>query len=54
MAQITVQEQLEAIRIATEKACQSKESARKFLRDAGIISDKEPNHKTTSGIKKSK
>jgi hypothetical protein len=37
MRLITFDEQVEIIKRATEKASKSKESALKFLRDAGII-----------------
>lgn len=39
MTQITIQTQIEAVKKATEKALQSKESALKFLTDAGILKD---------------
>jgi hypothetical protein len=37
MTQIAVQTQVDAIKKATEKASESRESAMKFLVDAGII-----------------
>lgn len=40
MTQIAINKQIEAIKKATEEALKSKESARKFLVDAGIIKDK--------------
>lgn len=39
MTQFAVQTQVEAIQKATAKALQSKESAIKFLMDAGIIKE---------------
>jgi len=39
MTQFAIQAQIEAINKATEKAAKSKESAKKFLIDAGIIKD---------------
>ncbi|HEX9509186.1 MAG TPA: hypothetical protein VF939_01795 [Puia sp.] len=41
MTQAAIQHQIEVIRQATAEACQSKETARQFLIDAGIIEDKE-------------
>ena len=38
MTEILIQEQLSAIKLATDTALKSKEAARKFLCDAGIIS----------------
>lgn len=40
MTEIAVQQQIDAIKKATEKALKSKESAQKFLSDAGIVKDK--------------
>jgi hypothetical protein len=37
MTQIAIQAQVDAINKVTEKAAKSKESATKFLQDAGII-----------------
>ena len=37
MTDFAIQEQIEAIKKATDKAAQSKEAALKFLADAGII-----------------
>jgi hypothetical protein len=37
MTQIAIDQQIEAIRKVTTEALKSKESALKFLRDAGII-----------------
>lgn len=51
MNQMTVQTQVDAIRQATEKALKSKESALKFLIDAGIIKDKD-HHTSQKGEKK--
>ncbi len=42
MNQPDVQAQVEAIRKATEKALQSKESTLKFLKDAGILKEEKP------------
>jgi hypothetical protein len=39
MAQITVQEQINAIQKVTQEALKSKEAAHKFLIDAGIIKE---------------
>ncbi len=45
MTQLAFQEQIEkqinALKVATDEAVQSKETAIKYLSDAGIISDKE-------------
>jgi hypothetical protein len=46
MTQSAIQEQVDAIRKATDKALKSKEAANKFLIDAGIIKKQEI--KTTS------
>ena len=46
MTQVAIQAQIEAINKATEKAAQSKESAKKFLIDAGIIKDEKQQPKT--------
>ncbi len=40
MYQITVREQLSAIQKTTQEALKSKETAHKFLVDAGIIKEK--------------
>ena len=45
MTQTAIQLQVEAIKKATEKALESKESAMKFLVEAGIIRDEKPTHK---------
>jgi hypothetical protein len=37
----TIQEQIEAVKQATENASKSKESARQFLVDAGILKENE-------------
>lgn len=37
MTQIAIQAQVDSIKKATEKAAKSKEAAKKFLLDAGII-----------------
>ena len=39
MTQIAIQTQVDAIKKATEKALRSKETALKFLTDAGILKD---------------
>jgi ribosomal protein S9 len=39
MTQVAVQTQVEAIKMATQKALQSKEAALKFLTDAGILKE---------------
>jgi hypothetical protein len=39
MTEITIQAQVDSIKKATEKASKSKETAKKFLIDAGIIED---------------
>ncbi|MEJ0106425.1 MAG: hypothetical protein WDO19_29490 [Bacteroidota bacterium] len=39
MTQIAINTQVEIIKKATEKALQSKESAQKFLTDAGILKE---------------
>ena len=39
MTQVAIQIQVDAIRKATEKALKSKETALKFLTDAGILRD---------------
>ena len=46
MTQVTIQSQVEVINKATEKAAKSKESAKKFLIDAGIIKDEKQQSKT--------
>ncbi|HTE34704.1 MAG TPA: hypothetical protein VK666_30200 [Chryseolinea sp.] len=51
MTQITVEQQIEAIKKVTAEALKSKESARQFLIDAGIIEDKKPK-KSALGKKK--
>ena len=40
MTQAAIQQQIEAIRQASAEALKSKETARQFLIDAGIIKDK--------------
>ncbi|HMH20293.1 MAG TPA: hypothetical protein VK563_00885 [Puia sp.] len=51
MTQEFIQRQIEIIQKAGAEACKSKESARQFLIDAGIIKDKKrktsPNKKKT-------
>jgi hypothetical protein len=42
MTQIAVQNQVDSIKKATEKALQSKETAIKFLTDAGILKEEKP------------
>jgi len=52
MTQIAINKQIEAIRQATADALKSKESALKFLKDAGIIRDATTtNEKTHTGNK---
>ena len=51
MTQIAIQEQIAAIKKATDKAIESKESAKKFLVEAGILTD---NPKSTFSDKKKK
>jgi hypothetical protein len=46
MTQISVQTQVDAIKKATEKALQSKESAKKFLLDAGILKEETASRKS--------
>ena len=48
MTQVEIQAQVEAIKKATQKATQSKESATKFLVEAGIINEVKPAQKTKS------
>ena len=43
MTDIAIQKQIEAIKKANFEARKSKETARKFLLDAGIIKDKQSN-----------
>ena len=52
MTQIAIQQQIEAIRKTTEEALKTKESALKFLKDAGIISDKAAQASKSSDKKK--
>jgi hypothetical protein len=53
MTQTAVNTQIEAIKQATQDALKSKESAHKFLVDAGIIKEKkEENQKVTNTSKK--
>ena len=53
MTQIAVNRQIEAIKKATQEALKSKQTARKFLVDAGIInSKKQVAPKETSNKKK--
>ena len=54
MTEIAAQAQIKAIEKAQQKATQSKESALKFLRDAGIIQEDKSNSKAKSTTKKSK
>ena len=49
MTQIAIQQQIDVIRQATAEALKSKETARQFLIDAGIIRDEK---KTTPTEKK--
>ena len=50
MTQIAIKQQIEIIRQAAADAQKSKETARKFLIDAGIIKDEK--REKTSSIKK--
>jgi hypothetical protein len=50
MTDIAIEQQIKSIEKATKKAARTKESARKFLSDAGIIGVK----KTTSTLSESK
>jgi hypothetical protein len=52
MTQIAVQAQIAAIQKAQEKSTKSKESALKFLKDAGIIQDKKSASKEKQDSKK--
>jgi hypothetical protein len=54
MTQITAQAQIKAIQKAQQKATQSKESALKFLKEAGIIQEDKTESKNKSITKKSK
>jgi hypothetical protein len=47
MTQIAIQAQVDSIKKATEKAAKSKETAKKFLIDAGIIEDSKAETTTT-------
>ena len=47
MTQAEIQRQIEVIRLATAEAMKSKESARQFLIDAGIIKDEKKAPRTT-------
>ena len=47
MTQIAIQQQIEVIRQASAEARKSKESARQFLIDAGIIKAKKKDQKAT-------
>ena len=52
MTQIAIQAQVEAIKKATEKALKSKETALKFLEDAGIVTGKGKSDTSTKQVKK--
>jgi hypothetical protein len=52
MTQIAINKQIEAIKQATQEALKTKESALKFLVDAGIVKEKE--NPTQSNITKQK
>jgi hypothetical protein len=52
MAQIAIQTQIEVIKKATQEALKSKESALKFLVDAGIIQEKKQRPIKTTNTKK--
>jgi len=47
MTQEQIERQIEVIRLAGAEACKSKESARQFLIDAGIIREKKKKSSTT-------
>ena len=49
MTQLAIQQQIEAIRKASAEALKSKETARQFLIDAGIIKEEK---KTPTAVKK--
>lgn len=51
MTQIAINKQIEAIKEVTQQALKTKESALKFLVDAGIVKDKVP-HQTPTDKKK--
>jgi len=42
MSQISIQKQIEVIRQVTQEVCKTKEAARQFLIDAGIINIQSP------------
>ncbi len=48
MTQIAINQQIEAIRSATQDALRTKETARQFLVDAGIIKDSKPTPRQSS------
>ncbi len=52
MTQIAIQTQIEVIKKATKEALKSKESALKFLVDAGIIREKKDDGIKTINTKK--
>ena len=52
MTQVAINTQIEAIRIVTKEALKTKESARQFLIDAGIIKEKKEMATHNSSAKK--
>lgn len=52
MTQLTVNQQIEAIQKVTQEALKSKETAHKFLVDAGIIKEKKAETPKSSDNKK--
>lgn len=52
MTQVAIQAQVDAIKKATEKALKSRETALKFLMDAGIVSGKDKNATASKQVKK--
>ena len=52
MTQNAIQEQIKALQLSTNKALQSKESAQKFLIEAGILKVKQEVSTKSSLIKK--
>ena len=54
MTQTLIKEQIKTIKEATKKAAQSSESARKFLKDAGILKTSKSANPRTSTVTKKK
>lgn len=54
MTQVAIQAQVDSIKKATEKAAKTKESAKKFLVDAGIIEGSETRTNITAQKPKEK